>query len=101
MRYDMVPTMSIASLLRRHRVQSIGVLKVDVEGLEDVLIRSIVDVARKQPALWPRVLKFEVEHVDFNARLALQSLLAEHRYVDILKAHTGRSNRYNRVFVRL
>ena len=102
MRNASVAMMTFADLCRVHRVRSIGVLKVDVEGFEANVLRNMMAAAAEEPQLWPRVIKYEIAHLPATEALSLDRQLKDHRYVLITNTHVKASaDPYNRVYVRL
>lgn len=80
MRVDEVPVFSFAQLVEKYNVRSIGYLKVDVEGHEPIIFRSMIEKCKETPSLWPRVLKFEHKHIKAHEK-KLVAELKENRYV--------------------
>lgn len=62
-----------------------GYLKIDVEGHEAIILRSMMTACSAQPAMWPRVINFEHKHVKGYDQRDLISALATHGYT--VRAH--------------
>ena len=58
-----VPGVFSYLFIKRYNVASIGYIKLDVEGHEPVIMKSIIEACDKNPALWPRAIKYEHKHV--------------------------------------
>eukprot|EP00041_Stephanoeca_diplocostata_P000913 m.17755 g.17755 ORF g.17755 m.17755 type:complete len:297 (+) comp11306_c0_seq2:333-1223(+) len=80
MRVDDVPVLSFEGLARKYNVRTIGFLKIDVEGHEAIILRSMMTACSAQPAMWPRVINFEHKHVKGYDQRDLVSTLATHGY---------------------
>jgi FkbM family methyltransferase len=91
MRTDRVPVVSFEQLTAQHAVTSIGYLKVDVEGHEPVILRSMMRACAANPAVCPRAVKFEHKHVKGYDQRALIAELATHGYTVI--SHTTGEHR--------
>ena len=63
MRVDHVPLMTFKELVVKYQVDTIGILKLDVEGHEPIIFNSVFEICKKRPALWPRVIQYEHKHV--------------------------------------
>lgn len=83
MRVDRVPVLSFEALCEIHEVKSIGYLKVDVEGHEPIILRSMLRACESHPALCPRVVKFEHKHVKGYEQKALIAEMGKQGYTVI------------------
>jgi FkbM family methyltransferase len=70
-----VPSMTLASLCRKHRVESLDLLLIDTEGYDYELIRSI-DLAAQHP----RMIVYEHFHLSPEDRIACRRLLGRQGY---------------------
>ena len=54
-----VPATTVAQLFQQHGVESIGYLKIDVNGLEGTILPAVGAACEAQPGLWPRRIAYE------------------------------------------
>lgn len=98
MRKDTVPVLSFGMLVEQYNVASIGYIKLDVEGHEPVIMKSIIEACDKNPALWPRAIKYEHKHVKGYDQRDIVKQLTKRGY--ITAAFTNGDHR-DYTFVRL
>ena len=63
MRNASIPTASFGQIVRDRGIRSVGLLKVDVEGLEGPILRDAQDLCEQTRALCPRTIMFETTHM--------------------------------------
>jgi len=61
-----VPLDSLVNLCQRHELESIDVLKIDVEGYENTILSAFF--SESDPSLWPKSIVIE-HFADENAEL--------------------------------
>ena len=71
----------VSSGHRQYKVGGIGYLKLDVEGHEPVIIRSLEKACAKDPRLWPRAILFEHKHLKSNGKKEILSILSNAGYI--------------------
>ena len=80
------PAMTFRELLGSYGVASIGYLKIDVNGLEPPILRSLAAACAQRPTLWPHRLTYEQGHIDMRQRQPLINLFtSQGGYVPALK----------------
>ena len=97
---EAVPALTFEEIVMREAITAIGYLKVDVEGFDGQVVRSVVDACKWRPSLWPRVLTFEREHLPAREVRLLRTLLSNHRYIE-LRTPNQVEDKFNIHFVRL
>jgi FkbM family methyltransferase len=70
-----VPAMSLAAIISRHEVKRIDLLQIDVEGF-DLQVLEMIPFER----IRPRLIKFEITHLDEASRIKAFNLLGLHGY---------------------
>jgi hypothetical protein len=93
-----IPAMDFEGLVATERVRSIGMLKLDIEGSEPHVLRSLVEVARRHERLWPRVIVLEFNKFTRAVARELERMLEDHRYI-LLRGSSHAS--HDRIYVRL
>merc|ERR1712087_1024897 len=58
-RLTRVPTCSVETILRRHNVQSIGVIATDCEGYDCSILQGLMRVCKTHPSWYPHWIWFE------------------------------------------
>ena len=87
---ELVEVITVADLFDRFEVESVGFVKIDTEGDDPAVIRSLV-TACQQRGFWPRRIEWERNCLSLEAdQLATNSLLFEIGY-DIIPqgSYTG------------
>ena len=67
------------ALRERFGVQSIGFLKLDVEGQEENIINGLAAAAAANPSLWPRGVLWEQKKMNKPTRARLAELMKANR----------------------
>ncbi len=70
-----VPVVRLNTLLAKHKVEAVGLLQVDVEGFDDVIVGSALE-----SGVFPAIINYEHCHLPPHARLACKQRLAGHGY---------------------
>ena len=63
MRNMSIPATTYGQIIRDREIRSVGLLKVDVEGLEGPILRDAQDLCERVRALCPRIVMFETTHM--------------------------------------
>ena len=50
-------------LCEKYGVASVNVVQLDCEGKDAAILRGMVEFCEHRPAAWPRVIKFEANHL--------------------------------------
>ena len=95
-----VPARTVGEILEQEGVRSVGYFKIDLNGIEPPILRSLHAACEAQPALWPQRLAYEQGAMDRSVnKRALIRMFREHGYEPELKpAHIfrrGHSRRYS------
>lgn len=76
----LVPTMTVASLLQKHRIDQIALLQIDTEGFDYEILKMFFE----QPAL-PHIINFESVHLSAHDQQESRHLLVRngYRFIDV------------------
>jgi len=74
-----VPTLTIRSLLQKHKINHITLLQVDTEGYDYEIIKMFFD-----ELVFPEIINYEFRHLSRNDNLECRRLLIEkgYRFID-------------------
>lgn len=84
-RNESVTVLSFAQLLAPYHIRTIRYLKLDVEGYELRILRSLEAAARRMPSLWPHLVSYEATWLTHEDRLRAETLLKRHSYLQLSK----------------
>jgi len=82
MRSITVRSVTFGTLVSEHSVGSIGHLKVDTEGHDPNIIRSMVQYCEQHPGTFPKMITFEANQLTSDdEKSGTLGLLSKHGYV--------------------
>ena len=81
LRNESVRLSSVSKLLASHNVKTIQYFKLDVEGFELKVFRSLLRATKAMPSLWPHVISYESRWLTPHDRYEIQQTLIEYKYV--------------------
>jgi len=96
-----VKVLTLQSLFQKHKVGSIGVFQIDIEGQDACVLQQLIALCQQHEELWPRAIMYESDYDGCNSELYQQvrAQLLENGFHPLARDYTGRSSR-DRVFVR-
>ena len=87
-RKDTVPKITYCDLIQRFGVSSVDLLKVDTEGHDGVILRSLIACCEQQPSLLPKQIVFESNKLTDRREVNyLIKLLEAHGYELVSRGH--------------